>query len=318
MATKRPIRIFDINLEDFLLRHYVTLTKQLQVEAVMPYLIQEKILSIEDKQQILAHTTSQEKAQALLDKLITHHTCTPTLFVDVLRRSGHGHLADVLEGTEHYHWALLVGEPNGKVARTEGYKDMTDAQLEELEGRLRKVYTEEVKRHEGSTSLEGLMGYEMGNTKPRIHVPTSQGIELVYLEQELRAGLLRPFSNSWMIATMKTCHVGTALAADWVKDKKVTSDFTQVYKLQLNKVRKNQKVIDIIFDQLLHDSKYEPSFSKESLWRYMEQTQEKILFVLEGLDRLNPFTSPEILQLIDKKLLPRASVIVTVAKAKSG
>ncbi|XP_078701994.1 uncharacterized protein LOC144927967 [Branchiostoma floridae x Branchiostoma belcheri] len=305
MATKRPssVLVDSIGL-DFLLDNYVTLTDKLQAKKVIPRLIQEKILSINDKQEIIAHTTSQEKAQALLDKLINRGTCTPTLFVDVLRQSGQGHLADMLER-----------KPNSKVVRTEGYEDMTDAQLRELEGRLKKVYREEVERHKGSTSLEGLMGYEMGDTKPRIHVPTSQGIELVYLEQQFRAGLL-PFS--WMVATMKTCHVGTAFAADWVKDKKVTSDFTQMYKLQLNKVRKNQKVIDIIFDQLLHDSKYEPSFSKESLWRYMEQTQEKILFVLEGLDRLDPFTSPEILQLIDKKLLPRASVIVTVAKAKSG
>ncbi|KAI8496530.1 hypothetical protein Bbelb_258290 [Branchiostoma belcheri] len=109
--------------------------------------------------------------------------------------------------------------------------------------------------------------------------------------------------------------VGTAFAADWVGDKKFTSDYKQMYKLKLNKVRKNQRIIDIIFDQLLHDSKYEPSFSKASQWSHMEQTQEEILFVLEGLDRLNPFTSPEILQLIDKKLLPRATVIVTVAEA---
>ncbi|KAI8496531.1 hypothetical protein Bbelb_258300 [Branchiostoma belcheri] len=303
MATKRPssVLVDSIGLEG-LLGHYVTLTKQLQVEAVMPYLIQEKILSLEDKQQIMAHTTSQGQAQALLDKLITRDTCTLSLFVDVLRQSGQGHLADM----------CVEGEPNSKMARTEGYEDMTDAQLEELKGRLERVYREEVERYEGSTSLEGIVGYEMRHAKPKIHVPTNLGIQLVNFEQKVRAGTLKLFLCGGEETGLR---VGTALAADWVGDKKVTSGFTQMYKLQLNKVRKDDTITDAIFDQLLHDPDYKPSFSKESLWRHMEQTQEEILFVLEGLDRLNPFTSPEILQLIDKKLLPRATVIVTVAEA---
>ncbi|CAH1249507.1 Hypp8623 [Branchiostoma lanceolatum] len=235
-------------------------------------------------------------------------TCTPSMFVDILRRSGHGHLADMLEG-----------KSNGKVARTEGYLDMTMSQLIELESRLDKVYTEEVERHEGNTSLEGLMGCEMDNASFRIHLPPKRVsfclpfVQLMIHGRRLVSSLLL----SYLVAEEEAGRqVGTALAADWVGDKKVTSDFKQMYKLKLNKVRKDDTITDAIFDQLLHDSSYKPSFSKEALWRHMEQTQEKILFVLEGLDRLSPFTSPEIMQLIDKKLLPRASVIVTVAEAK--
>eukprot|EP00058_Branchiostoma_floridae_P013180 XP_002598668.1 hypothetical protein BRAFLDRAFT_67069 [Branchiostoma floridae] len=282
------------DLSRLITRNYVTLTKQLQAKAVIPHLIQEGILLREHREEILKCTTSQDMAQELLDKVMARGNCTDRLFVDVLRRSGHGHLADTLEG------------PNSKVARTEGIRDMTDSQLDELRSRLQKVYREEAERHEGDTSLEGLTVHEMDHDNSRMSIGMRAGIDLVSWLQAWRSSFVKEEAGR---------QVGTAFTADWVGDKKVTSDFKQVYKLKLNKVRKNQTIIGAIFDQLLHDPNYEPSFSKKSLWNYMEQTQEKILFVLEGLDRLNPFTSPEILQLIDKKLLPRATVIVTVAEA---
>ncbi|XP_078620606.1 uncharacterized protein LOC144887322 isoform X2 [Branchiostoma floridae x Branchiostoma japonicum] len=268
--------------------------------------MQEGILQTEDKEEILKCTTSQDMAQELLDKVMVRGTCTELQFVDVLRQSGHGHLADMLE------W-----KQNSKVARTEGIWDMTDSQFEELERRLQKVYREEAERHEGGTSLEGLMVHEMDHDNIRMSIGMRAGNIFVSSERFRRQLFVsRQLPPSIVVKEEASRQVGTALVADWVGDKTVTSDFEQVYKLKLNKVRKEDTITDAIFDQLLHDPNYKPSFSKESLWRRIEQTQEKILFVLEGLDRLNPFTSPEILQLVDKKLLPRATVIVTVAEAK--
>ncbi|XP_078597214.1 uncharacterized protein LOC144873587 [Branchiostoma floridae x Branchiostoma japonicum] len=284
------------DFQELLLDNYVRLTNELQEEGVITHLIQERILSIADKEKIMANTTSHGRAQALVDKLITSGKCSASQFVDVLRRSGHDHLADMLEG-----------KSNSKVARTEGYKDMTSSQFQELNLRLLNVYFEEAIQYKGDADLEEIMGCKMDNVTCSIKVErmafrkmlTPKGRQIISLVGEDAPGRT----------------VGTVLAADWVGNKTVTSKFNQMYKLDLNKVRKNQTITDAIFDQLLHDSNYEPSFSKEALWRHMEQTQKEILFVLEGLDRLSPFTSPEILQLIDGKLLPRATVVVTVAEA---
>ncbi|XP_078607443.1 uncharacterized protein LOC144879671 [Branchiostoma floridae x Branchiostoma japonicum] len=223
---------------------------------------------------------------------------------------------------------MLVGGPNSKVARTEDPEQMSFVQLAELESRLKKVYKEEAERHKEDRSLEGLTGYQMGNGKPKIGAvegisdgSTNDYITWTTFVNSDRLGertLDSRKSHSLVIKEEANPQVGTALVADWVGDKEFTSDFQQLYKLKLNKVRKEETITDVIFDQLLHDADYKPSFSKEALWKYMEQTQEEILFVLEGLDRLSPFTSPEILQLIDKKLLPRATVIVTVSEANEG
>ncbi|XP_066264422.1 uncharacterized protein [Branchiostoma lanceolatum] len=155
-ATKRPWypwedgsekSAYADHFERFILDNYVTLTKQLQVKTMIPYLLQEGILWRNDREEILKCTTKQDRAEALLDKVMTRGACTQSMFVAVLRRSGHGHLADMLEG-----------ESNGMEAWTEGVRDMTDSQLDELKSRLRNVYKEEVERHERNTSFEGLMG----------------------------------------------------------------------------------------------------------------------------------------------------------------
>ncbi|XP_066264020.1 uncharacterized protein [Branchiostoma lanceolatum] len=111
---------------------------------------------------------------------------------------------------------------------------MTGSQLDELESRLEKVYKEEAERHEGNTSLEGLMGYEMGDLDPIIQFPRAPfWLSIVESELSLRS------CHSLVIKEEADRQVGSALAADWVGDKKVTSDFKQMYKLKLNKVRKN-------------------------------------------------------------------------------
>ncbi|XP_066264100.1 uncharacterized protein [Branchiostoma lanceolatum] len=118
IAIKRPRSFLArLGLGRLLLNNCVTLIDKLQVKKVIPDLIQEGILSIENREEIMAHRTSQDRAQALLDKVIGRGACI--LFVDILRRSGQGNLADMLEG-----------KPDSKVAITEGHRVMTDSQLD--------------------------------------------------------------------------------------------------------------------------------------------------------------------------------------------
>ncbi|XP_077996888.1 NACHT, LRR and PYD domains-containing protein 3-like isoform X2 [Glandiceps talaboti] len=72
------------------------------------------------------------------------------------------------------------------------------------------------------------------------------------------------------------------------------------------------KIIDTIFDQLLPEE-YQCKFSKTELWDMLLQNSHDVLFVLDGLDEIDPkvLSDSDIIKLIQGKTMYGCTVIVT-------
>ncbi|XP_078600115.1 uncharacterized protein LOC144875160 [Branchiostoma floridae x Branchiostoma japonicum] len=84
-------------LEALITRNRVLLTKRLQVSSLFPHLIQRELLQIDEKEDINSKTTTQGKAEALLDLLSRQGKCTPDVFMEILKLGNHEHIIGQLE-----------------------------------------------------------------------------------------------------------------------------------------------------------------------------------------------------------------------------
>eukprot|EP00058_Branchiostoma_floridae_P006394 XP_002591882.1 hypothetical protein BRAFLDRAFT_89399 [Branchiostoma floridae] len=95
-------------LEALITRNRVLLTKRLQVSSLFPHLIERGLLLIDEKEDINSKTTTQGKAEALLDLLSRQGKCTPDVFMEILKLGNHEHiviqLRDVLEKKGYSCW----------------------------------------------------------------------------------------------------------------------------------------------------------------------------------------------------------------------
>ncbi|XP_078621694.1 uncharacterized protein LOC144887987 [Branchiostoma floridae x Branchiostoma japonicum] len=80
-----PAEELDPGIEEFIKHNYVILTKRLEVKPIIPYLIQDDILTITDKQRILSKETKEDKAEELIDTLSGSGKCTSKQFINILR-----------------------------------------------------------------------------------------------------------------------------------------------------------------------------------------------------------------------------------------
>ncbi|XP_035692168.1 uncharacterized protein LOC118426726 isoform X4 [Branchiostoma floridae] len=84
-------------LEALITRNRVLLTKRLQVSSLFPHLIERGLLLIDEKEDINSKTTTQGKAEALLDLLSRQGKCTPDVFMEILKLGNHEHIVGLLE-----------------------------------------------------------------------------------------------------------------------------------------------------------------------------------------------------------------------------
>eukprot|EP00058_Branchiostoma_floridae_P013179 XP_002598667.1 hypothetical protein BRAFLDRAFT_67068 [Branchiostoma floridae] len=83
-------------IEDLIKDNYELLSKRLQVEKLMPQFIQKRLLDFPEKQVIMSKVTTPGKAEALLQLLSEKGTCTPEVFVEILKNGNHGHIVGQL------------------------------------------------------------------------------------------------------------------------------------------------------------------------------------------------------------------------------
>ncbi|XP_078620608.1 2' cyclic ADP-D-ribose synthase AbTIR-like [Branchiostoma floridae x Branchiostoma japonicum] len=86
-------------IEDLIKDNYELLSKRLQVEKLIPQFIQRRLLDFPEKQVIMSKVTTPGKAEALLQLLSEKGTCTPGLFVEILKKGDHRHIVDHLQWT---------------------------------------------------------------------------------------------------------------------------------------------------------------------------------------------------------------------------
>ncbi|XP_078611060.1 uncharacterized protein LOC144881704 [Branchiostoma floridae x Branchiostoma japonicum] len=84
-------------IEDLIKDNYVLLWKRLQVEKLIPYFIQKRLLDFPDKQVIMSNATTPGRAEALLQLLSDRATCTPEVFVEILKEGDHQNIVDELK-----------------------------------------------------------------------------------------------------------------------------------------------------------------------------------------------------------------------------
>ncbi|XP_066264081.1 2' cyclic ADP-D-ribose synthase AbTIR-like [Branchiostoma lanceolatum] len=82
---------------DLITNNYEHLSKRLQVQKLIPHFIQKRLLDLDDKQVIMSKVTTSGKAEALLDLLIEKATCTPEVFVEILKKGNHRHIVGELQ-----------------------------------------------------------------------------------------------------------------------------------------------------------------------------------------------------------------------------
>ncbi|KAI8497920.1 2'-5'-oligoadenylate synthetase [Branchiostoma belcheri] len=104
MATGQGL---EAEMEDFIVDNYVNLTARLDVKSVLPYLIQDRVLTFADKQRILHKDTGQDQAEELLDTISHTGKCTPKLFMKILEETHQTALIDSLKPVTTEKWALL-------------------------------------------------------------------------------------------------------------------------------------------------------------------------------------------------------------------
>eukprot|EP00058_Branchiostoma_floridae_P002759 XP_002588247.1 hypothetical protein BRAFLDRAFT_86694 [Branchiostoma floridae] len=85
--------------EDLIRDNYVRLSERLQVEKLIPQFIQKRLLDFADQQVIMSKVTTQSKAETLLQLLSEKGTCTPEVFVEILKKGDHRHVVDRLKRT---------------------------------------------------------------------------------------------------------------------------------------------------------------------------------------------------------------------------
>ena len=73
------------------------LFENINVKYIHSDLLQENIFTIRELEDISAQLTKQEKVEELLDILATKSDEAYWKFIDVLKKSGHEHIANVLE-----------------------------------------------------------------------------------------------------------------------------------------------------------------------------------------------------------------------------
>eukprot|EP00058_Branchiostoma_floridae_P018593 XP_002604082.1 hypothetical protein BRAFLDRAFT_71628 [Branchiostoma floridae] len=102
------------DIEELIRKNYPLLRERLQVSDLFPHLIQRGLLQIEEKEDINSKTTTQGKAEALLDLLMRQGKCTCDDFVEILRIGNHEHI--VIDRTMN-RWYFLQAARDGDVEK---------------------------------------------------------------------------------------------------------------------------------------------------------------------------------------------------------
>eukprot|EP00058_Branchiostoma_floridae_P016546 XP_002602034.1 hypothetical protein BRAFLDRAFT_82623 [Branchiostoma floridae] len=287
-------------IDDLIRNNYTFLTKRLQVEKLIPHFIEKRLLDFpEDKQVAMSKTTTPAKAEALLELLTQKGTCTPEEFVEILKKGDHQHVADQLKRTSSHRRPEAVDDV------IDCLKDLYATEYahvrplpwcEDLNLHLGEVYTDlQLQQRDGrgcfqdTDSIVSLA--DIYKARTGLDSQVSSAVRKVRVEGDPGIG--------------KSCSC-QKLAYDWSCGK--LDRFQVVFFLEMRHLA--GKVKDEIFEQLLpKDSKTTP----DQLWSYIQENQDDVLFILDGLDELSQAAREvtDVVDLIQGKILRNCHVLVT-------
>ncbi|XP_078572150.1 NLR family CARD domain-containing protein 4-like [Branchiostoma floridae x Branchiostoma japonicum] len=298
-------------IEDLITNNYTLLRKRLQVEKLIPHFIERRLLDFpEDKQVAMSKTTAPGKAEALLELLTQKGTCTPEEFVEILEKQDHQHVADQLKRTSTHS------------KTTKGPSDLTGDVIDCLKDLYATEYAhvrplpwcEDFNLHLGEvyTNLQLQCSDGRGRFQDTDTIVSladiystiaSEGIDessQVNVRSEVRK--IRVEGDPGI---GKSCSC-QKLAYDWASGK--LDRFKVVFFLEMRHLA--GKIRDEIFEQLLpKDTKMPP----DQLWSYIQENQDDVLFILDGLDELSQAAREvtDVVDLIQGKIISKCHVLVT-------
>eukprot|EP00058_Branchiostoma_floridae_P016545 XP_002602033.1 hypothetical protein BRAFLDRAFT_82622 [Branchiostoma floridae] len=298
-------------IEDLIRKNYTLLRKRLQVEKLIPHFIERKLLDFpEDKQVAMSKTTAPGKAEALLELLTQKGTCTPEEFVEILKKGDHRHVADQLKRTGTHS------------KTTKGPSDLTDDVIDCLKDLYATEYAhvrplpwcEDFNLHLGEVFTNLQLQYKDGrgrfqNTETIVSLADIYSTIASEGEDEISQVNVRSDVRKVRVegdpGIGKSCSC-QKLAYDWASGK--LDRFKVVFFLEMRHLA--GKIKDEIFEQLLpKDAKNTP----DQLWSYIQENQDDVLFILDGLDELSQAAreATDVVDLIQGKILRNCHVLVT-------
>ncbi|XP_078572110.1 uncharacterized protein LOC144859379 [Branchiostoma floridae x Branchiostoma japonicum] len=294
-------------IEDLIRNNYTLLRKRLQVEKLIPYFIERRLLDFpEDKQVAMSKTTTQGKAEALLELLTQKGTCTPEEFVEILKKGDHQHVADQLKRTST-HSETTKGPSNVADDVIACLKDLYATEYahvrplpwcEDLNLHLGEVYTNlQLQQRNGRGRFQG--------TDTIVSLADIYNTRAVEDSQVNVGSTVRKIRVEGDPGIGKSCSC-QKLAYDWSCGK--LDRFKVVFFLEMRHLA--GKIRDEIIEQLLpKDTKTTP----DQLWSYIQENQDDVLFILDGLDELSQAAREvtDVVDLIQGKILRNCHVLVT-------
>ncbi|XP_035698662.1 NLR family CARD domain-containing protein 4-like [Branchiostoma floridae] len=294
-------------IEDLIRNNYTLLRKRLQVEKLIPHFIVRRLLDFpEDKQVTMSKTTTPDKAEALLELLTQKGTCTPEEFVEILKKGDHRHVADQLKRTS---------TESKTTKRPSDVADDVIACLKDLYAteyaHVRPLpWCEDLNLHLGEvyTNLQLQRRDDRGHFQETDTIVSLADIYNTRADEgsqgNVRSGV-RKIRVEGDPGIGKSCSC-QKLAYDWSCGK--LDRFKVVFFLEMRHL--TGKVKDEIFEQLLpKDTKTTPG----QLWSYIQENQDDVLFILDGLDELSQTAREvtDVVDLIQGKILRNCHVLAT-------
>lgn len=299
-------------------KNYTTLIEDLQVEYfVLDYLFQQGILTLDDKERIMAEVTHQDQAKKLLDMLV--RSDSPSAYTEfcVALKQDYDYLLERLQNTEVSEQDIITYTANF-VNQNEVFKAVR-AELsqhyvemftrpdpipwnEDMNITLPNVYTE-LKIMNKNTYDRYLTGpLDLNDIFTTLPLPGSTRVPKTVMIDG--------------VAGMGKTTLCYKMAYDWTDPN--TKNSVRKFGLVLMAELQHILTTDASFEDSLYDILFPADFkySKEDVIQCIHENEQDILLILDGFTESNPTVQSQVLKILQGKLLHKISVMITARPSK--